>query len=103
MRTRLTCFDIALNAVELGLSTIPPKEDGSKAPLAEWKPYQHTAPSRQLVENWYGRGRSGVGLVTGYAALECFEFDCGVNLPALPRNRDSDRPRRPGGQDPGRV
>jgi hypothetical protein len=78
MRARLTCFDIALNAVDLGLSTIPPKEDGTKAPLAEWKPYQHAAPSRQLVENWYASGRSGVGLVTGYAALECFEFDCGV-------------------------
>jgi hypothetical protein len=77
--------DIALLALDLGLSPLPPVEDGTKRPCSPlrdengkptWKPYQTKAAGRQEVIDWYANGRTGVGLATGYGDLECFEFDC---------------------------
>jgi putative DNA primase/helicase len=68
------CHQTALNALDLGYSPIPPKEDGSKAPdVSSWKEYQNRLPTRQDVDAWYTRPRTGVGLVTGN--LELLEFD----------------------------
>jgi hypothetical protein len=71
-----SAFDIALNAVDLGFSPVPPREDGSKRPQSTWKRYQTTPATRQEVRAWFKGNRSGIGLVTGYNGLECFEFDC---------------------------
>lgn len=69
--------DVALLALDLGLSPGHPKQDGSKKPDGPWKEYQTSPASRETVESWYDRhGRTGVGLFTGYANLELFEFDC---------------------------
>jgi putative DNA primase/helicase len=82
----LTCRETALLALEYGLSPVPPREDGTKAPLPDlrgddgeptWMPYQTTPASREHVEKWYrGRGR-GVGLALGPGGSECFDFDSG--------------------------
>src|SRR5262245_15550403 len=74
--------DVALAAWEAGLSIVPPKEDGSKTPIAAWKPYQAERPSQRQVEAWYGNVRAGLGVVTGAVSggLECFEFDDGATL-----------------------
>jgi hypothetical protein len=74
----------ALDALAHGLSVLPPKEDGSKAPLAEdgqWKQYQRERATLDVIHSWYGtKGepkRSGVGLVCGPVSgnAECFDFD----------------------------
>lgn len=76
--------DVALLALELGFSPVPPMEDGTKAPLADqpkdgggwtWKGYQTTPATPEHVEGWYAKGRTGVGLATGYGGLEVLEFD----------------------------
>jgi hypothetical protein len=68
----------------MGYSPLPPREDGSKAPLADirgddggmtWKPYQDTPATRARVEAWYRNGRTGVGVCGGPGGLEPFEFD----------------------------
>jgi hypothetical protein len=47
---------------EVGLSTIPIKTDGSKAPaIPEWKPYQQRLPDERELREWFGNGlRPGV-------------------------------------------
>ena len=76
----------ALHALGLGLSVLPPNEDGTKSPLADcrdehgratWKPYQTVRASEQQVRDWYANGRTGFGFVTGHVSgeLECLDFD----------------------------
>jgi hypothetical protein len=86
----LTALDTALQALELGLSPVPPVEDGTKRPLADvldgvdgsgkprftWKPYQTTPATAAHVRSWFTNGRKSIGLATGVQGLECFEFDC---------------------------
>ena len=77
-----SCLDTALLALDLGLSPLPPLEDGSKAPLFElingewtWKPYQTTPATAEHVHQWYAGGLTGVGLACGVDDLECLDFD----------------------------
>ena len=62
-----------------GLSSIPIRPDGSKAPASEWKPYQETAPTSDEIENWFvGLYQDhGIGIVAGRASgnLEVLDFD----------------------------
>jgi hypothetical protein len=83
-RSALMARKTALLALELGLSPVPPRENGSKAPIADlkddkggwtWKPYQTTPATREHVESWYRSGLTGAGLVGGYGDLDPFEFD----------------------------
>jgi P4 family phage/plasmid primase-like protien len=85
MNATIDCRETALLALELGLSPVPPSEDGSKKPLADlasddgghtWKPYSTIPATRQHVLGWYRGNRAGVGLACGYGGLVCFEFDC---------------------------
>ena len=71
-----TVQEVALVAWDAGLSLVPPRQDGSKAPLGEWGKYQTDRPSRQQIEAWYGPN-IGLGLVCGKVSgnLECLEFD----------------------------
>jgi hypothetical protein len=50
-----------------GLSTIPIKADGSKAPtLTSWKPFQERLPDEGELHQWFGNGaKPGVALVGG--------------------------------------
>jgi putative DNA primase/helicase len=78
-----THLETALLALELGFSPLPPKEDGSKAPLADWpmadgpswKPYQTIPATREHIHKWYENGRTGNGLACGVGSLEAFEFE----------------------------
>jgi hypothetical protein len=73
----------AAAALEAGLSAVPPREDGTKAPDGRWKEYQRSRATSAELGAWYGtRGRpkrAGVGLVCGAVSggLECLEFDAG--------------------------
>jgi hypothetical protein len=76
-------LETALLALRLGYSPLPPREDGTKAPLADiqgpngqtWLPYQTTPATEAHVRKWYSNGRTGNGLATGFNNLEAFEFE----------------------------
>ena len=71
-------LDAALDAEAAGLSVLPPKQDGTKAPDADgWKRYQVTRATEDEVRRWYANGRSGLGVVCGAVSggLEMFEFE----------------------------
>ena len=76
----------AIDAIEAGLSVVPPEEDGSKKPLGKWSKYQTERASLETIDFWYGQDgtprRSGCGIVCGAVSgnLECFEFDAGGRL-----------------------
>lgn len=60
----------AWNAFDAGLRVLPPKEDGSKAPITDetggWKYYQQNPCTPEELRYWYEKtGRSGVGIVCG--------------------------------------
>lgn len=75
----------AREGLDLGLSVLPPKQDGSKSPATimvegkpTWEPFQRTPASAEMVGRWYeAERRTGIGLVCGKVSkdLELFEFD----------------------------
>lgn len=68
----------ALDALAAGLCPVPPKMDGSKAPIGRWKEFQHFPPTEAQIHDWYKKGDvTGYGLITGKVSgnLELFEFD----------------------------
>jgi len=71
------CRLAALLALRVGLSVMPPREDGSKAPDGEWKRYQRERACEEQIDRWYSNGRAGVGIVCGAVSknLEVMEFD----------------------------
>ena len=53
--------EIALLALESGISVLPIKEDGSKAPdLSGWAVYQKRLPTSSEVNAWFSGDRSGL-------------------------------------------
>lgn len=69
---------LALQAQQLGYSVVPPKQDGSKAPIGAWKQYQTVPATTQQIETWYGdQTATGMGLITGQVSgnLEMLEFE----------------------------
>jgi putative DNA primase/helicase len=67
---------VALAAYNNRLCPVPPRPDGSKAPIGDWGRYQRIRPTPRQIETWYGCN-TGVGLVCGGISdnLECLEFD----------------------------
>src|SRR4051794_35119642 len=74
----------ARRAYAAGLCPVPPRQDGSKAPIEAWKDYQEARPSPEQLRAWFGRDRQGLGIVTGAVSgnVELFEFD---DLPTYER------------------
>jgi hypothetical protein len=73
----MTPLEAALAAHAAGLAAVPPREDGTKAPLGEWKRYQARLPTEAELRAWYRDGRAGLGVVCGAVSggLECLEFE----------------------------
>lgn len=68
----------ALNAYTAGLCVVPPREDGTKAPLERWKRYQSERPDETQIRAWYQtEGRRGLGLICGAVSgnLEMLEVE----------------------------
>lgn len=71
-------LEAALTAFRAGLSVLPPKEDGSKAPdTLEWTSRQVTRATEEEIRRWYSTPRHGLGIVCGAVSggLEMFEFE----------------------------
>ena len=70
--------EAALAAAAAGVSVLPPRQDGTKAPDSpSWAHHQHTPADADQIERWYSSGRTGVGWVTGAVSgnLEVMDFD----------------------------
>lgn len=65
----------ALEAYDAGLCVVPPKEDGTKAPVSVWKEFQTQRPSRDRIENYYAKDRHGIGLLGGPVSGELEVID----------------------------
>lgn len=71
---------MARTAHKAGLCVVPPKEDGSKAPIGTWKRYQTERPTAAQIDEWYDGDRHGIGVVCGSISgnltmLECENAD----------------------------
>jgi putative DNA primase/helicase len=66
----------AVDAYTVGLSIVPPREDGTKAPDGTWKQYEQQRATRDTLRQWYGP-RTGLGTVCGKVSgnLEVLDFD----------------------------
>lgn len=53
-------------ALKAGMSVVPPRQDGTKAPIGSWLRYQKERADREQIDEWYEDGRrQGIGVVTG--------------------------------------
>lgn len=70
--------EAAKRLVAAGLSVIPIRVDGSKAPAVNsWKIFQSRQPFQQEIEGWFGKSELGIAVVCGTVSgnLEVFDFD----------------------------
>lgn len=77
-RQQTPACQIALAALDAGLSVLPVRPDGTKHPaVVEWKKYQSCQPTRAEVEVWFGHPHRGLALVTGSISggLIALDFD----------------------------
>src|SRR5437764_2037848 len=71
-------YQVALVALEAGMSVLPIRPDGTKQPaLPGWKRYQQEMPTQALVEEWFRLPQRGLALVTGHISggLIALDFD----------------------------
>ena len=76
--TAFSLLTIAEQALEAGISVVPPRTDGSKAPLGSWRTFQERLPYLQEIDDWYRIDQNpGIGVVCGAVSgnLEALDFD----------------------------
>ena len=76
--TAFSLLTIAEQAVDAGISVVPPRTDGTKAPLGSWRTFQERLPYLQELDDWYRTDENpGIGVVCGHVSgnLECLDFD----------------------------
>ena len=76
--TAFSLLTIAEQAVDAGISVVPPRTDGTKAPLGSWRTFQERLPYLQELDDWYRTEKNpGIGVVCGAVSgnLECLDFD----------------------------
>ena len=76
--TAFSLLTIAEQAVDAGISVVPPRTDGTKAPLGSWRTFQERLPYLQELDDWYRTDENpGIGVVCGAVSgnLECLDFD----------------------------
>lgn len=74
----MTPRDAALAAEATGISVLPPRQDGTKAPDSTgWAIHQQKRATPNQINRWYADGRTGVGWVCGAVSgnLEVIDFD----------------------------
>ncbi|MBL8799666.1 MAG: bifunctional DNA primase/polymerase [Planctomycetia bacterium] len=68
----------ALAYLRAGLSVIPIRADGTKAPAVAWEDYQERLPTTEELQAWFGNGKGwGVGIPGGKVGgnVEHLDFD----------------------------
>ena len=73
----MAVMEHARRYVAAGLSVIPVRADGSKAPaVGKWEPYQERHPNAEELGSWFPDGRPvGVGVVCGAASRNLAVLD----------------------------
>lgn len=76
----MTTFDLALCLNAAGISCIPVKANGSKAPdIPSWEPYGRTLPTEKELQSWFIKKNCGIavigGEVSGHLGVIDIEFD----------------------------
>src|SRR3712207_4535437 len=89
--------DTAVRYRNAGLSVVPIKPGGDKAPAVIWKPYQERKATDAELQDWFGDGPRGVAIVGGKVSggLEVIDFDLDAEA-LLPRFRDRVEAEAPG-------
>lgn len=69
-------YNIAIGYLRAGISIIPLRVDGSKAPAIPWKEYQQRYATEDEVREWFSQ-RYAIGIVCGEISggLEVLDFD----------------------------
>lgn len=64
-------------AYDAGLCVVPPREDGTKAPIGAWKDFQRQRPDLGWLRDYYRTERHGLGTLGGSVSgeLEVFEVE----------------------------
>jgi len=78
MNSRNEILHEAQRLVKSGLSIIPIRLDGSKAPaVSQWKPYQRNIADPKVLNFWFDNGKHGLAVVAGKVSknLEIIDFD----------------------------
>ena len=71
-------YQVALEALEAGMSVLPIRPDGTKQPaLPGWKRYQQELPTEAFVEEWFRLPQRGLALVTGHISGGLIALDAG--------------------------
>jgi hypothetical protein len=67
----------AIDFHNAGISVIPAKDDGTKAPIGNWAKYQVERATLEQLADWFGSGHAGIGIVTGAVSgnLEMLEME----------------------------
>ncbi len=81
----MTTLEAARLAYAAGLSILPVKDDGSKAPAGpSWEQYKHERPTQAEMRAWGFEYREGFGMVAGPVSgyRETWDFDCPATFTA---------------------
>jgi CheY-like chemotaxis protein len=76
--TAYSLLTIAEQALDAGISVVPPRQDGTKAPLGSWRTFQERLPYLDELDDWYrAEQNQGIGVVCGAVSgnLEALDFD----------------------------
>jgi hypothetical protein len=70
-------LDTARGYVGGGLSVIPVRPDGTKAPAIAWKEYQARLPTDEELIAWFSTSKNGIAVICGAVSggLEVIDFD----------------------------
>ena len=76
MMTTAFCEE-ALRLLRSGLSVIPIRGDGTKAPLFKWKVYENRRPTDKEARGWFTRPGVGIATIGGRVSgnLLCLDFE----------------------------
>lgn len=75
---KLSAYEQASAMVAAGISVVPIRRDGTKAPAGSWKTYQQRLPTDAELRDWYDHAKPlGIGTVCGKVSgsLELLDFD----------------------------
>ncbi len=62
-------IEAARAAYKAGLSVVPPRTDGSKRPVGNWKDFQTTRASAEQMRQWFSGRATGLGAIMGAILL----------------------------------
>lgn len=67
----------ALDFYHAGISVVPAKMDGTKAPIGSWKQYQVARAEIPQLEEWFSGSQTGIGVICGQVSgnLEMLELE----------------------------